>query len=442
MSPNSEVGYFSDGARRAAIAAALPLVATYFQDGGRLAGASRALSEANEGHEQSTADLLEALRLRVALAAATRLQTIAAEALVRPNFRYASHKEEVVGAIRGRLDMQKVIRETGRRTVPPRYPVITVNRSLATPENVLLACALLWLRHELRLPVTRQLMKRSAESLARDAAIFEIDRALAGPVLRDCRQVAGERLEHQRLDDLCDDVERRIAGGHAIAPAYAALLDWMRRCRAGQPAAEPGELEWSFYGAEFDTRLFEIWLLGQLRSRVLGAFEIDEGSWDFFSDTPAVDSLGANGVRVRLVHQTSIRKLRGDGMTLRWRRSARTPLGEIPDFLVALDHGDEARTLVLDAKLRRRPSTPTEEIYKLLGYFNNYGMNAEGRGAIFFYAQSPDVPASYEFRTDEDGWVVALSVDPERPDANPDGWDALIKMITASASEAVGASEP
>lgn len=206
----------------------------------------------------------------------------------------------------------------------------------------------------------------------------------------------------------------------------------MQRCLSGQPAAEPGEIEWSFYGAEFDTRLFEIWILGQLRVRLLDVIGADPDPWDYFSDKPAIDSIAADGVRVRLVHQTSIRKLRGDRLALRWRRTSTKPLGEIPDFLIALDFDGTELTLVLDAKLRRRKGAPTEEIYKLLGYFNNYAMDAQGAGAIFYYAQRPDVPALYEYQSDAGGAVVALSLDPERPDSSDVGWDALIELVVAA----------
>lgn len=432
MSPSSDVGYFSEAARQSAISAALPLVATYFQKGGQLAGATATVGESGQDDEPTTAELLDALRLRVALASASRLQAIAAEVVAHANFRYATRREEAVGAIRGRLDLHRVIRETGRLTVPPRYPVITVSRSSKTPENVLLASALMWVRHELRLPGTRRLSPKNAESRARDAAIYEIDRALAGPALHECRQSARERLDRGQIGDLCAEVERRIAGGHAISPAYGALLEWMQRCLSGQPAAEPGEIEWSFYGAEFDTRLFEIWILGQLRMRLLRAIGANTDPWDYFSDKPAIDITAADGVRVRLVHQTSIRKLRGDRLALRWRRTSTKPLGEIPDFLVALDFGGSELTLVLDAKLRRRKGAPTEEIYKLLGYFNNYAMDAQGAGAIFYYAQRPDVPALFEYQSDAGGAVVAISLDPERPDSSAAGWDALMDLVTSA----------
>lgn len=432
MSPNSDGGYFSDAARRSAISAALPLVATYFQKGGRLAGISATVSESNHESEPTTAELLNALRLRVALASASRLRVIAAEAIAHANFRYATRREEAVGAIRGRLDIPRVIRETDRLAAPPRYPVITVNRSSETPENVLLACALMWVRHELRLPGARQLNSKNAESRARDDAIFEIDRFLAGPALHECRRSARERLDRGKIGELCAEVERRIAGGHAISPAYRELVEWMQRCLSGQPAAEPGEIEWSFYGAEFDTRLFEIWILGQLRTRLLHAIGAKPDPWDYFSDSPALDTLSTGGVRVRLVHQTSMRKLRDGRQVLRWRRPSTKPLGEIPDFLVALDFSGSELTLVLDAKLRRRKGAPTEEIYKLLGYFNNYAMDADGAGAIFYYAQNPDAPALYEYRSDAGGAVVALSLDPERPDASESGWDSLIGLITCA----------
>jgi len=424
--PTTEAGeYFTSEARRSAISAALPLVGTYFQNGGRLDASTSTLAAGTD----EEGELVEALRLRVALAAAVRLSKVVDQALARPNFRYGTRHEEVTGAIRGRLDLQRLIRSTGHFDVPPRFPVRTVERQYTTPENTLLACALLWVRRELRLPVIRRLGARSAELVESGSATARIDRALSRPELRDCQLQAIERLERGQLSLLCDEVERRLAAGHVTVAAYRELVEWVRRCLAGSPAAEPGEIEWSFYGSEFDTRLFEIWLLVELRARLLAAAGVGPLQWDFFADGSPIDVTSASGARLRLVSQTSMRKLRGANMPLRWRRhSDGTVLGEIPDYLIAQDDGTSQRTVVVDAKLRQRES-PTEEVYKLLGYFNHYGLDANGRGAIVYYAANPSSVDLRDYRSTGTGRVLAFSVDPERPEANTEGWEALLELL-------------
>lgn len=435
MSRNSNSGYFSDSARTAAISAALPLVATYFQRGGRLADPVPALGVERAEGDPGSQDLLEALQLRVMLASAARLQGIAAEALGRTNFRYAIHREDVFGAIRGRLDLHRLVRETGRLSVPPRYPVLTVSKSFVTPENVLLACAFQSVRKGLGSLLRHRLHARNAERQARDTTIQRIDQTLSGPVLRECRRLARDRVDRGQVGELRAEVERRITAGHVTSPAYRDLLDWVGRDLSGLPTAEPGEIEWSFYGAEFDTRLFEIWLLGQLRQRLMQALGAPDNPWDFFSGEAAIDVHAAGGVRVRLVYQTSLRRLRGGSGILRWTRAPEKPLGEIPDFLIDLEYKGVSKTLVLDAKLRDRDNAPTEEIYKLLGYFNNFSLDAKGLGAILYYAPATKDPAYFKYQSGAGGAVVAFSLDPERPDANQTGWDELMSLVTAALSD-------
>ena len=427
-SSSSPSDYFTSAARTAAIGDALSLVGTYFQDGGRLNDPTPAL----HGGNNELGDLIEALRLRVAIAAAHRLSGIVERALSKPNFRYGTRREDAIGSVRGRLDLQTLIRRNGRFDAPPRYPVVIVERQFATPENVLLACALMWVRRELRAPVIGRLGDRSAERSESIAAVSRIDRDLKRAELRGCRDKALERLTHGELEQLCGEVERRIAAGHVNGAFYLPLVEWVRACIAGHPAAEPGEIEWSFYGSEFDARLFEIWLLGQLRTRLAAAAGIDPDPWDFFHSVSPLDTSTSTNSRLRLVYQRSLKNLRGDGAEVRWHAAGTTrALGEIPDYLVGLDSPTAQRTIVVDAKLRQR-SSPTEEIYKLLGYFNNYGTDAHGLGAIIFYSAYPNDVATHDYLAAEGGRVIAFSVDPERPAANEAGWAALIDLIGLS----------
>jgi len=408
----------------AAIGAALPLLGTYFtKKNGRLAPSAAALAlGSDEG-----GDLLEALRLRVALAAASRLSAIVDAALSRPNFRYATRREEVSGAIRGRLDLQRLIRMNGRVDVPPRYPVRTVERSHVTPENVLLVSALLWVRRELRVPVTRRLADENIEMRQAAAAEARIDRNLARTELRDCRPEGIERLARGTVSSLCDHVERRLAAGHVRIDAYRELVEWMRRCLAGRPAAEAGELEWSFYGSEFDTKLFEVWVLSELRIRLQARLGVVANAWDFFDESDVIDVLLPDARRVRLAFQQSMKRFRGASTTTRWATPAGDAIRDIPDYLLAVD-SDQENTFVLDAKLRRRKSAPTQEIYKLLGYFNHFAMDDAGRGAIIYYSPEPDEPVVHDYRSPGTGRIVAFSVDPERPDISDDGWNCLFDL--------------
>ena len=75
------------------------------------------------------------------------------------------------------------------------------------------------------------------------------------------------------LINLADEVERRIDSGRVPdAEPYRRLADWVRAPRAAGMVIG-AEIDWSFYGATFDTVLFEMWCMQARRelAAVLGS---------------------------------------------------------------------------------------------------------------------------------------------------------------------------
>lgn len=427
-------GVLSPEARRAAVAAALPLVGRYFATGRQPLAPQPALghgprdpSGAGTHDDEGRPDaLLRALRLRAGLAAARRMSRILERIAGRETFRYELRPEECTGQLTGQLDVSRYLMRLGAVLDVPSYPVLAVRRTEQTPENVLAAYAARWLLRELRgcmaaVPVAPSGPEQRRYHEARQS----LEGALRLPWLRVCVPAA-DRIRSGRAErDLLRSVKRRLRRGEVAAPVpYAELAGWVEEVLAGGPVVDPGDLEWDFYGERFDTRLFELWCLRELAAAiseqlVVPVPELDPGwregrpayAWSRYAGT------------IELYFQRSLPRVSGSRRA-RWVREDGTPLGGVPDLVVrAVGGTGEAareRFAVIDPKLRQRGGPPAEELYKLVGYMDNFGLSERPLGAILFHAETEPL-TGYTYRdrgsgAAADGALHALRLDPARPD--------------------------
>jgi hypothetical protein len=77
------------------------------------------------------------------------------------------------------------------------------------------------------------------------------------------------------------------------------------------------------------------------------------------------------------------------------------------------------RFAVVDPKLRQRDGAPVEELYKVLGYLDNFGLSADPHAAILYYRHGGSPLSSYRYRpTDGQGDLFAVRLDPAQPEAS------------------------
>ena len=417
-------GHFTEPARRDALAAALPLLGTYFEAGARRLQAGRGPSR---GEDPETDLLLAALRLRVALAATDTLIVLAEDIARRPNFRYHRRRTDTVGEVRGRLDTTRYATGIGRLQIPPRYPVTEVVRTQATPENTLLVCAAHWLLAELVQPELLASLPDGPERRQAAAAAGATRRVLSNPLFAVCRFDALNVMRLRGLRGLLDRVDHRLTSGRIAGPdPYRELVHWLRECLSGQPAARAGDLDWSFYGSAFDSKLFEIWCLSHL-ARSVG---------EALGERPPVPDLTRRGAEAMYRWETPLgvleihfqRSPSAQGRPQVWRRrDGGRGLAGIPDItVVGRPNEEEARLVLLDPKLRRRETVAADELFKMLGYFEQYGERADGRGAIVLYG-GDDRATLYD--SDGTGRLLEVTVDPSRGDGGESvAWTALCRL--------------
>ena len=378
-------GVLSADARAAAIASALPLVATYFA-----AGQSFGLEANPHIADGATAQSIRqvdavaaAVRFRVALASGRRLEAVLRRVIQAANFRYAQVQEAHLGELRGRLDVVRYLREQGRISAPKRYPVRVIRRDTATPENILAAYAARWLLRELDTSAAALRLPRSSAEAAESGRLrAALLRLLGRPVFADA---VASALRVSRLGSvraLLGRVEARLAAGHVAHPEpYAELASWISHSLDHHPVVAAGDLEALFYGSAFDRKLFELWSLhqiGRALRELLGEPSSDRGA--FANRTrEALFTWDSGSSVIEVFFQCSLFTLTGEDS--RWRYSTGSNFRGIPDIGIRCLRPDRsARVVIVDPKLRQKSGSPTEEMYKILGYFANIGAADSGLG--------------------------------------------------------------
>jgi len=231
---------------------------------------------------------------------------------------------------------------------------------------------------------------RSPEARDLRRLLDALNRILSLPLLAGTAPHADTVWRRAALPELLDRVSQRLTGGHIAHPEpYQALVDWITTTRAGQPVADVGDREWSFYDERFDTKLFELWCLLQL------AASISASVGDPISAAPSLAArstgplytwnIGAGTLRLHF--QPSLTTLTNGGAVWTYQPS-NDPLRGFPDLAVTTHTIAGAGLALFDPKLRQRSSAPTEELYKLLGYFANMHQDRPPAGRSSTTAQT------------------------------------------------------
>jgi hypothetical protein len=429
-------GSLSEQGRRSAIASSLPLLGTYFSSGQQELHSSPGLARSLEYDDTSSEALIAALRLRTAISSSVRLRRVIGSAARRPSFLYATKTVDVVGAVTGQLDVNRMATEGSLMADPPSFPTLVSFKAQNTPENILVYYAGAWIIDELTQSLKAPIrgLKASPEFDAGTAAKRALRRSLENLSWNGCERQARFVRRGREESLLVGQVARRLRRREILNPSpYEQLVSWMQECLSGKPAALSGTIEWSFYGERFDSKLFELYCLYQLALEVSRILGVQTPSCDLsIRDRPIFTWTTAAG-RLDLHYQRAVPSVMPDRVS-RWHRPSESgrsiPLGGVPDIVATgLSKEGKLSVALVDPKLRQRSGPPTEELYKLLGYFSNYYLGPIIYGAILYHTTAVEPPASYIFNSSDGGKLVAAPLNPANRQAGH-GISVVAQMIT------------
>ncbi|MDR6200886.1 hypothetical protein QE374_002795 [Microbacterium sp. SORGH_AS428] len=426
-------GALSSRGRQAAIEASLGLLGVYFAAGDQQLVDRASGSRAEQPDELDV--ILAGLRVRVALAASNRLLKILSDVVARPTFRYELRSTEQVGALSGALDINRWVTRSHGGDQELTYPVLEVRRGARTPENVLASYALAWIREELRRSLAVSIATSgSVEYRAVRQQRERLGRLAQLPLLAGSAPRATEIRTRPALDRLMAQVQRRLQRREIpSARPYSELVEWMSACLSGLPAVDPGDVDLALYGHQFDNKLFELWCLGTLGRELAHAMNVPEPiinrAWRREAAAYSFENFSG---RIDVYFQRSIPSVTKLSAA-RWVKEDGRPLGGIPDIVVrARPLGGTERLAVLDPKLRQRDRLPAEELYKILGYLQNFGIEPAVGGVLIYTTEAEPRPADV-FHDDAGGTLISASLNPS---ASPDVVkDALRDVVTTLLSQ-------
>jgi hypothetical protein len=173
-----------------------------------------------------------------------------------------------------------------------------------------------------------------------------------------------------------------------------------------------GDVSLALYDGRFDNKLFELWCLRMLGREIARALNLPERqvSERWRRGEPAYSFENFAG-RIDVFFQRSIPVI-APSQGARWTTGDGVRLGGVPDIVVRVRplKGAE-RLVVLDPKLRQRDRLPAEELYKVLGYLQNYDV-APAIGGVFIYTTEHDLKPPVVFSDGLGGTLLAVTLNP------------------------------
>lgn len=422
-------GALSETGRQAATEASLSLLGVYFSRGDQELVQRPAIAVSDE--DQQLDALRAGLRLRVGIAAGRRLGDLLDAIVKRPTFRYELRTAEHAGSLSGALDITRwVTRPRGEQDVS--FPVLEVRRGLITPENVLAAYAVRWLLDELRTSLAASLATTDVIEYQAVRQLRErLTRAVQVPALAGCVRSAAAIRTRGAAKRLVSDVKRRLRRREiANARPYEALARWIDTCLGGKPAVSAGEVDLALYGDRFDHKLFELWCLGAISRGLAAALQVPEPTvhpgWRV--SAPAYTFNAFSG-RIEIYFQRAVRAV-DERHAARWRKDSGRRLGGIPDIVVrARPTIGDVHLAIIDPKLRQRDRLPAEEIYKVLGYLQNFSVTPPV-GAVLIYTTSNHAAVPDVFHDHSGGTLLSVALNPSAPAAvTAETLDVVIRTL-------------
>ena len=306
--------------------------------------------------------------------------------LLEKNVSFSYEEKKVIsGVIKGRLLINDYVQNKSMVRLPKEYPCMLKEKSLSVPENeytvfIILEVIKLLHNYQLLLSGFSSRIKKSIEFKKLEdyfSALKSYSRKYPFSLVassRSFRKIGNSFPSSQRkLIDV-----RFAKGKIRNSYAYKAIFDWYEKfAKNGFVWVDEGNTKTLINDDDFCNRLFELWCLYNLIQTLKSHFALKE--------------IESNPIRVGMKdYVCRLENAIGDiyefyyqkGTELYWDNSclpkwsyikSKKILRGIPDISVCKKGSKNTITLI-DLKNRQRSDTQnTEEIYKMIGYLDNFG---------------------------------------------------------------------
>ncbi len=304
------------------------------------------------------------------------------------SYMYKDKIQTFDGEIHGHLRVQKYLQTKTQVRYPKEYPCLIKERTSATPENIFLIFIVDYLIHLLDRFDKRLRQYGGNLYLSEKNLIDEYKRILTSferkTYFKDClievRRILKE-YGNEFSETLVNEIKiRSLKGKIRNYQAYEQIFNWYWRYRQGSIVLDSNKtMQMIRYSDDFSNRLFELWCLFSIKETFVNEFGMNIISERNIMDvgSKSVFTLQTNtGGIVDIFYQRGASLYWSDQIEPRWKYigndSKQKRLVGIPD--ISIKYQAETNTLVMiDLKNRIRSSgNNSEEIYKMIGYFDNF----------------------------------------------------------------------
>lgn len=345
---------------------------------------------------------------------------------------------EYIGEIKGRLNISKYVKKMVARSTPRVYPCVVKEKNYGTPENLyLLFYATVFYDKLKRISKYIQMQnmhnsKKSKELGKISRCLSELNRFISCSELNqfskqimELRKKYGEKLPINYYEKIL----YRLKKNKIInAGAYTKSVDWIRKFSNNMVVFNESSIKVLRYDEEsFCDRLFELWILYSIKKTLVNEYGFKvEKEYGLMEEQILYTFIlkSDNGEIIRLYFQKGKELYWSNSEERTWkyiRKDSKPYLRGIPDISVEII-STPSRLIMIDAKNKMRTQgSNSEEIYKMIGYFDNFKNRYNGttykefKKAILVF-RNDDESFIEKLVNDTDDSIIALSVSPNEDD--------------------------
>lgn len=371
------------------------------------------------------------LLLRVTLANISKLRSIVVRIERNLSYNYQNNNVDIKGEIKGTLRVNEYFKRKGMQQTPKLFPCVVKQRTHNTPENIFFIFAIRKVIKQIKYyqSFIRTLGEtKSSESQLLDEHLKYFMSITKKAYYYDCVEIVNGIMQKYNNNfpyELQNMFELRLRKRQMLnVESYKALWKWyITFCKYSLSFSGEAIAETLIYNEEFSDKLFELWLLHGIEKVFINDYKFEKLDQNHLKDRhdSYIFKVKTNNDKLIEIYFQRGKDLFWDNTTRsKWKYKRSTedePLIAIPDIIIKYN---ENKLVLVDAKNRIRVQRQnSDEIYKMLGYYENfseyinrkYGKSFRYNSALLF--RNDSFAFKEKVHTDYGDEMLALSFSPQ-----------------------------